>query len=45
MAEPTTERPRRQEQEPATTDITEVAPGILRSQLPIMLPGLGHCSA
>ena len=38
----TTERPRRQEQEPATTDITEVAPGILRSQLPIMLPGLGH---
>ena len=34
--------PRRQEQEPATTEITEVAPGILRSQLPIMLPGLGH---
>ena len=29
MAETTTERPRRQEQEPATTDITEVAPGIL----------------
>jgi glyoxylase-like metal-dependent hydrolase (beta-lactamase superfamily II) len=42
VAETTTERPRRQEQEPATTDITEVAPGILRSQLPIMLPGLGH---
>ena len=37
-----TERPRRQEQEPASTDITEVAPGILRSQLPISLPGLGH---
>jgi glyoxylase-like metal-dependent hydrolase (beta-lactamase superfamily II) len=42
MAAPTTERPRRQEQEPATTEITEVAPGILRSQLPISLPGLGH---
>ena len=42
MAAPTTERPRRQEQEPATTDITEMAPGILRSQLPISLPGLGH---
>ena len=27
VAETTTERPRRQEQEPATTDITEVAPG------------------
>lgn len=35
-------KPRRQEQEPATTEITEVAPGILRSQLPISLPGLGH---
>lgn len=38
----TGQRPRRQEQEPATTDVTEVAPGILRSQLPIRLPGLGH---
>ena len=36
------DRPRRQEQEPATAEITEVAPGILRSQLPISLPGLGH---
>ena len=35
-------RPRRQEQEPATAEITEVAPRILRSQLPISLPGLGH---
>jgi glyoxylase-like metal-dependent hydrolase (beta-lactamase superfamily II) len=35
-------RPRRQEQEPATTAITEVAPGVLRLQLPISLPGLGH---
>lgn len=35
-------RPRKQEQEPASTDITEIAPGVLRSQLPISLPGLGH---
>jgi len=42
VGEITTERPRRQEQEPAGTDIAEVAPGILRSQLPIHLPGLGH---
>ena len=39
MAAPTTERPRRQEQEPASAEITEMAPGILRSQLPISLPG------
>ena len=37
-----TERPRRQEQERATADVTEVAPGILRAQLPIDMPGLGH---
>lgn len=42
MAAPTTGRPPRQEQEPAGTEITEMAPGILRSQLPISLPGLGH---
>ncbi|MCU1367920.1 MAG: hypothetical protein JWN39_3559 [Ilumatobacteraceae bacterium] len=35
-------RPRKQEQEPATTDITELAPGVLRSELPISMPGLGH---
>jgi glyoxylase-like metal-dependent hydrolase (beta-lactamase superfamily II) len=35
-------RPRRQEQEEASTDVTEVAPGVLRTQLPITLPGLGH---
>lgn len=35
-------RPRRQEQESATDVITELAPGVLRSQLPISLPGLGH---
>jgi glyoxylase-like metal-dependent hydrolase (beta-lactamase superfamily II) len=36
------DRPRRQEAEPATTDVDEVAPGILRTQLPIAMPGLGH---
>ncbi|MCB0968446.1 MAG: MBL fold metallo-hydrolase [Ilumatobacter sp.] len=35
-------RPPKQEQEEATTDVTEVAPGVLRTQLPISLPGLGH---
>jgi glyoxylase-like metal-dependent hydrolase (beta-lactamase superfamily II) len=40
--EPTTAKPRRQEQEAATTEIAEVAPNILRTQLPISLPGLGH---
>ena len=37
-----TPRPRKQEQEDATDAITELAPGVLRSQLPIALPGLGH---
>lgn len=32
----------RQEAEPATDEVTEVAPGILRMQLPISMPGLGH---
>lgn len=41
MTEPSA-RPRKQEQEQATEEITEVAPGVLRSQLPIALPGLGH---
>ncbi len=36
------ERVPKQEQEPASEEITEVAPGILRLQLPIALPGLGH---
>lgn len=35
-------RPTRQEQEPASDEITEVATGVLRLQLPIDLPGLGH---
>ena len=32
----------RQEAEPATDEIDEVAPGILRMQLPLRMPGLGH---
>jgi len=33
---------RKQEQEPASADVTECAPGVLRMQLPISMPGLGH---
>jgi len=35
-------KPIRQEKQKATAEITELAPGVLRSQLPIELPGLGH---
>jgi len=35
-------RPAKQEQEDASTEVTEVAPGVLRTQLPISMPGLGH---
>lgn len=35
-------RPLKQEQEPASDEVTEVAPGVLRLQLPIQMPGLGH---
>ena len=35
-------RPPRQEREPAQAEITEIAPGVLRSQLPVNLPGIGH---
>ena len=35
-------KPKRQEQEDAQQEITEVAPDILRMQLPIRIPGLGH---
>ena len=35
-------RPEKQEQRTATEAIDEVAPGILRTQLPINFPGLGH---
>jgi glyoxylase-like metal-dependent hydrolase (beta-lactamase superfamily II) len=40
--EPALQRPPKQEQEDATTDVSEVAPGVLRTQLPISMPGLGH---
>ena len=40
--QPTPPRPLRQESEPASDEITEVAPGIVRMQLPIPLPGLKH---
>ena len=32
----------KQEQERAGTEATEVAPGVIRMQLPIQMPGLGH---
>jgi glyoxylase-like metal-dependent hydrolase (beta-lactamase superfamily II) len=32
----------KQEQEPAREEVTEVAPGVLRMELPIRMPGLGH---
>jgi glyoxylase-like metal-dependent hydrolase (beta-lactamase superfamily II) len=34
--------PVREEQQQAVDEVTEVAPGILRLQLPIQMPGLGH---
>jgi glyoxylase-like metal-dependent hydrolase (beta-lactamase superfamily II) len=33
---------KRQEQETAREEVTEVAPGVLRMELPISMPGLGH---
>ena len=41
MSQPTDTRPERSEKRPATDEITELAPGVLRSQLPVQLPGLG----
>jgi glyoxylase-like metal-dependent hydrolase (beta-lactamase superfamily II) len=35
-------KPRKQEQEGARDEVTEVAPGVLRLELPIRMPGLGH---
>ena len=32
----------KQEQEPASEEVTEVAPDVIRTQLPVNLPGLGH---
>jgi len=40
--DPAASKPRKSEQLRATTDIVEVAPGILRTQLPIDFTGLGH---
>lgn len=42
MSDQTAVKPPKQEQERATAEITELAPGVLRSQLPIDMPGLGH---
>jgi glyoxylase-like metal-dependent hydrolase (beta-lactamase superfamily II) len=39
---PPAPRPPRQEAQRATAEITEVAPSVLRLQLPIHMPGLGH---
>lgn len=41
-AGPANARPPKQEQETASDEVTEVAPGVLRTQLPISMPGLGH---
>jgi glyoxylase-like metal-dependent hydrolase (beta-lactamase superfamily II) len=35
-------RPRKQEQEAARSEITEIARNVLRMELPIRMPGLGH---
>ena len=35
-------RPTRQEQEPASDVVTELAEGLYRLQLPVSMPGLGH---
>ncbi len=35
----------KQEQEPAGEQVDELAPGVLRVQLPIDMPGLGHVNA
>ena len=35
-------RPPKQEQEAASDEVVEVAPGVLRLQLPVDIPGLGH---
>lgn len=34
--------PHKQEQEPASSEVVEVAPSVIRMQLPISMPGLGH---
>jgi glyoxylase-like metal-dependent hydrolase (beta-lactamase superfamily II) len=42
VATVTGDRPVKQEQEPASTGVTEIGPDVLRLQLPIQMPGLGH---
>jgi glyoxylase-like metal-dependent hydrolase (beta-lactamase superfamily II) len=43
VEKPTPEKkPRKQEQEPARSEVTELAPNVLRMELPIRMPGLGH---
>ncbi|MDH5671144.1 MAG: MBL fold metallo-hydrolase [Myxococcales bacterium] len=39
MSQPSTQK---QEQQTASEEVVEVAPGVLRMQLPIEMPGLGH---
>jgi glyoxylase-like metal-dependent hydrolase (beta-lactamase superfamily II) len=41
-APPSRPRPPKQEQESPSEEVIEVAPGVLRMQLPIWMPGLGH---
>ena len=41
-AEHQPKKPAKQEQEPASKEVTEVAPGVLRVQLPMAFTGLGH---
>ncbi len=36
------QRYHKQEQEPASPEVTELAPGVYRAMLPVDLPGLGH---
>lgn len=36
---------RKQEQEPASAEVVEVGPSVLRMQLPISMPGLGHLNS
>jgi glyoxylase-like metal-dependent hydrolase (beta-lactamase superfamily II) len=42
VSEAAASRPRRQEQQPASNEVAELAPGVLRIQLPIEFTGLGH---
>ena len=39
---PKSARPPKQEQEPASEEVSELGPGVIRMQLPIWMPGLGH---